>query len=624
MDSMPNSNKDDDSHITVKRRPILRSVALGAISTGYSPVLRNSITVAQAQTPDNTLFESDFEDDTIGEPPTKWEEDPRFANGWDILEVREGGADGSQKKLRAKRKSQSCDYSKEFECSSGLRTPVIDAEVSTINWHWKKMHKWFPSSRYPEDPWGPVIRPITSDGSSFFGIQLGASTSEKKYPLGIRIAAGDGNHYFPDLYEEKEFTEYSVSLDATADEFTVSLDNEPIGTFPLQIPFQPLHRVVAIIGGFNPDGDCEIDELQIYPACEITAEITDFKIESDLFQPGDLVEGQVTVKNTSDCQHEFFVGFGVIDRNGTIYDNDGGTGRPLTVPAGETETVTIGWQVEADAEPGPYDVGTAIWEESNRNALETRLVETIEDKVFRVGRDGGARAREFDWSDFRKYKQGGPLMEKRDSIHNGWFFDSGSFAGRNLVGAAFGGQRSFSSSGFGVERFTASRRGTQRIELRYDVSGISTVKSQSFVPVPIIGHNLLYFQLAIQDLSGNLVAKKRQVVYNKTVPELDDALTSIMTEGFKELLSQGHPMVGAGLTIIDTLNLADGGDIPLREEYNEEGTITISTSDLEGGKEYRAIAEVFSITGVNLVSAGRIGWGVNDFLFNGEIDLFIR
>ncbi|NHN46565.1 carboxypeptidase regulatory-like domain-containing protein [Halostella sp. JP-L12] len=128
--------------------------------------------------------------------------------------------------------------------------------------------------------------------------------------------------------------------------------------------------------------------------CAVDARVTAFEVQGGEYRAGDTVSAQVTVENTGDCDYEFFVGFGVIDENGTAYNNDGSTGHPLRVAQGETATTTVEWQVEEGAPTGSYDAGTAVWRETDPNQLETRLDRATRSEAFTVvsGSTGDADA----------------------------------------------------------------------------------------------------------------------------------------------------------------------------------------------------------------------------------------
>jgi hypothetical protein len=117
---------------------------------------------------------------------------------------------------------------------------------------------------------------------------------------------------------------------------------------------------------------------------EVNASIVDFDPPSGTYQTGEIAFANVTVANEGTKSHTFFVGFGVIGPNGTIYDNDGTTGTSVTIEPNQTRTVRVAWLVGSDAPSGVYDAGTAVWKESDPSNLETRLDDTIRNSTFAV------------------------------------------------------------------------------------------------------------------------------------------------------------------------------------------------------------------------------------------------
>ena len=120
---------------------------------------------------------------------------------------------------------------------------------------------------------------------------------------------------------------------------------------------------------------------------EYNAEIQSTSVDSEDVESGDTVDGSVTVKNTGNRDQTFFVGYSVYDGTGTAYDNSGSTGRTVTLNDGESQTVDVSWEVKDDAAAGTYDARLSVWNESNRNQLETRLADTRTNSVFRVRED---------------------------------------------------------------------------------------------------------------------------------------------------------------------------------------------------------------------------------------------
>lgn len=121
----------------------------------------------------------------------------------------------------------------------------------------------------------------------------------------------------------------------------------------------------------------------------VDARILAFSVQGGTYQPGDLVNGSVTVRNTGTKNHTFFVGFSVIGPDGDYYYNEdtNATGKQVQLEPGERKTVAVQWRVESDAPDGEYDAVTIVWKEHERQNLETQLDRVRIDDVFRVERE---------------------------------------------------------------------------------------------------------------------------------------------------------------------------------------------------------------------------------------------
>ncbi len=102
------------------------------------------------------------------------------------------------------------------------------------------------------------------------------------------------------------------------------------------------------------------------------------------FKPGDSVNAYVQVRNTGNTEHTFFVGYSAIGPDGKEYDNNDETGTRVTLAPGEVRTVELAWRVESEAPAGEYDAQLSVWQESDRDQLETSLdsIRTVD--VFEV------------------------------------------------------------------------------------------------------------------------------------------------------------------------------------------------------------------------------------------------
>lgn len=114
-------------------------------------------------------------------------------------------------------------------------------------------------------------------------------------------------------------------------------------------------------------------EVDVREKPNIDASIVDFDQDGGSYHHGDEVDASTTVKNTGNREHTFFVGYSVRGPDGEWYTNGGTTGKTVTLAPGEQRDVQLEWDAQSDAPLGTYDVKTAVWKESNRDNLVTRL-----------------------------------------------------------------------------------------------------------------------------------------------------------------------------------------------------------------------------------------------------------
>lgn len=120
---------------------------------------------------------------------------------------------------------------------------------------------------------------------------------------------------------------------------------------------------------------------------EVNAEILEFATESRTVEPGDIVESTVTVENTGDVEHTFFVGYSLFGPDGNEYHNEGTTGTTVTLGAQERAAVGVSWRVPSDAPAGEYDALTIVWEESDVAELDTQLDDARDENIIEVTTD---------------------------------------------------------------------------------------------------------------------------------------------------------------------------------------------------------------------------------------------
>lgn len=84
---------------------------------------------------------------------------------------------------------------------------------------------------------------------------------------------------------------------------------------------------------------------------------------------GDVVRSEVTVHNTGTTRSSFFMGYSAIGPEGGTPDNDGTTGRPVTLEAWAETTVPLEWRVGEELPGGQYGLISVVWLETDPEDL---------------------------------------------------------------------------------------------------------------------------------------------------------------------------------------------------------------------------------------------------------------
>ena len=190
-----------------------------------------------------------------------------------------------------------------------------------------------------------------------------------------------------ETFNNDDNTGRSVTL-AAGEEKTVSVE----WTVEDDIPAGTYDAITAVWKGSPGNLETNLDRTRKNSAFEVVedtpdpridASILDFSPEGGTYRSGDTQRAQVTVENTGNREHTFFVGYTAIGPDDELFNNDDRTGRTVTLAAGETRTVPVEWTVEGDAPAGTYSAVTAIWKEDSGD-LETDLDRTRSDNAFEV------------------------------------------------------------------------------------------------------------------------------------------------------------------------------------------------------------------------------------------------
>ena len=253
------------------------------------------------------------------------------------------------------------------------------------------------------------------------------ASDEVVYEMTDDADAGDRDGPRPDLVvrdldwsprdpEPREVVEFSVDVENTGDataetvETRVFVDGE-LAHVPPTIDLDPGERRWTVETGnqsFDPgeytaraiiDPDDKIleqsrsgNELERTLTVgsgegTVDATIEWMDVDGGTYYTGETVGTTVSVENTGTTTHTFFVGYTVYDPAEDGYDNDGETGRTVTLGPEESTWVDLGWTVEDGAAEGSYDVVVAVWEERDRDSLYTRLDAMEESDQFVVDAD---------------------------------------------------------------------------------------------------------------------------------------------------------------------------------------------------------------------------------------------
>jgi len=262
-------------------------------------------------------------------------------------------------------------------------------------------------------------------------------------------------------------------------------------------------------------------EVDVREEADIDARFVDTTVDNGEYERGDTVDATVTVENTGNREHTFFVGYSVIDENGQKYDNDNSTGRPITLDVGEQRTVDLSWKVEDDAPKGTYDIVTAVWKESDRTQLETRKANKRIDGAFRLQ----------------------PVQEVSFEVSKKSSIEGYEFSGDPIHGAtvSVGGETKTTDSDgkvtfalpTGAQSYTVGAEGYETAEDTLDVTEDAGLQ---LVSVPLVKDGVGVVSLSVVDSSGQELGGNEYTV-------LVDGETHNLNENGDLLLQAGERTV---------------------------------------------------------------------------------
>lgn len=106
----------------------------------------------------------------------------------------------------------------------------------------------------------------------------------------------------------------------------------------------------------------------------INAQIISYDVDSGNFNTGDEVEAEITIKNTGNIGHKFYIGYSVRDKNGYWWD---APYKSIYLTSGEEGTKSLYWEIPFGAPDGNYLARVAVWKDvdisTNPDTLLDRL-----------------------------------------------------------------------------------------------------------------------------------------------------------------------------------------------------------------------------------------------------------
>jgi hypothetical protein len=115
------------------------------------------------------------------------------------------------------------------------------------------------------------------------------------------------------------------------------------------------------------------------------AEIIDWSINNTIFNPGDCVVANVTIKNTGNLSHEFYIGFSVYDPDGTyIAEKYDAPFTSVYLNKDDVSTEVLTWKVPPDAKEGKWDATVAVWDREEGGLLYGEYDRKTKEDAFEI------------------------------------------------------------------------------------------------------------------------------------------------------------------------------------------------------------------------------------------------
>ncbi|KAF5434139.1 hypothetical protein C5S35_15145, partial [Candidatus Methanophagaceae archaeon] len=269
-----------------------------------------------------------------------------------------------------------------------------------------------------------------------------------------------------------------------------------------------------------------------YKSMYMQAEITKCVIPSGTYDKGDKVKAEVTVKNTGNLPHRFYVGFSVKDSNGKWWDAPYNS---IYLKSGQYSTALVEWTVDTNAPSGNYDALVKVWgfEQFDTTEKKFYLYDMKEEEVLKEGA--------FDVSEFFIILK--PPFEYENSIklvdgkHSTSICNVDNTSGKMALGTGASGvllgQESASAVGLVGEKVYIPSDGVYKITMNATIKGKIVAWFLRVLPTSASGS-----EIAMGTYLFGHNEEKEVIFFNEKIATVDifsDSFETILT-GLTEVL----------------------------------------------------------------------------------------
>jgi uncharacterized membrane protein len=187
-------------------------------------------------------------------------------------------------------------------------------------------------------------------------------------PVTFEVEADDpdGNLAGVEWYVNDEFTGEPSNLQGGRDSATLDYSFDSPGTYEIDAEAFDAEEAYSDPASWT----VTVEEPE-----EIDARIQTVDEQSGDLTRSETAETSVTIENTGNTEHEFYVGYSVRGPDGQWRDNEGTTHESVRLEPDESETVDVEWDIKESAPTGEYDIWATVYQDESNGKLEGQLAE---------------------------------------------------------------------------------------------------------------------------------------------------------------------------------------------------------------------------------------------------------